>query len=204
MSAALDNRDYTLIIDRSGSMGETDQPGGKSRWDAAREGTEAVARKIQQLDPDGITLYTFAGTFNKHENVLDDKVKQIFTTEEPNGSTALAEVLEDAFNGYFKRKAQNETKANGEIIVVVTDGAPNDPAKVKRVIIEASKKMDRDEELGVQFVQIGGDDGATKFLKSLDDDLVSQGAKYDIVDTMTAEDLGNMTISEALARAITD
>ena len=29
----LENRDYTLIIDKSGSMSTNDQAGGKSRWE---------------------------------------------------------------------------------------------------------------------------------------------------------------------------
>src|SRR6185369_12385275 len=54
------DRDYTLIIDKSGSMSITDQPGGRSRWAAAEEGAVALAQKCSTLDPDGITLYLFA------------------------------------------------------------------------------------------------------------------------------------------------
>jgi hypothetical protein len=36
----LENRDYTLIIDRSSSMSTLDQPGGKSRWAAIQESTQ--------------------------------------------------------------------------------------------------------------------------------------------------------------------
>jgi hypothetical protein len=37
----LRNRDYTLIIDKSGSMSTKDQAGGKSRWDVMQESTLA-------------------------------------------------------------------------------------------------------------------------------------------------------------------
>jgi hypothetical protein len=53
------NRDYTLILDKSGSMSKTDQPGGRSRWVAAEESTLALARKCEKIDPDGLTVYTF-------------------------------------------------------------------------------------------------------------------------------------------------
>ncbi len=55
----LQERDYTLIIDKSGSMATPDQKGGRSRWVAAQESTFALANKCEQFDPDGITVYVF-------------------------------------------------------------------------------------------------------------------------------------------------
>lgn len=55
----LENRDYTLIIDKSGSMATPDQKGGRNRWVTAQESTLALASKCEQFDPDGITLYVF-------------------------------------------------------------------------------------------------------------------------------------------------
>jgi hypothetical protein len=63
------NRDYTLILDKSGSMSITDQ-GGKSRWSYAQESILALARKCEQLDPNGITVYTFSGRFKRYDNVI--------------------------------------------------------------------------------------------------------------------------------------
>lgn len=53
------NRDYVLVIDKSGSMSETDCPAGKSRWDYAKESTLAISQKLAEFDPDGISIYTF-------------------------------------------------------------------------------------------------------------------------------------------------
>jgi hypothetical protein len=64
--------------------------------------------------------------------------------------------------------------------------------------------MDRDEELAISFVQVGTDAQATKFLKVLDDELQSAGAKFDIVDTITMDDMEDMTLTEVLLNAITD
>lgn len=203
MSAVLQNRDYTLIVDKSGSMGTPDVHG-KSRWDAAREGTEALARKIQQFDPDGITLYTFSSGFNRYQNVTGEKVAQVWTENEPNGGTNLHTVLADALADYFKRKAAGQTKENGEMIVVVTDGEPNDRAAVAREIIAATQKMDRDEELAIGFIQIGKDSGATAYLKTLDDELVPKGAKFDIVDAVTQEESEGMTFVDLLTKFIND
>lgn len=200
----LQNRDYTLIIDKSGSMATKDQAGNKSRWTVMQESTLALASKCEELDPDGLTVYLFSGRFKRYENVTANRVTQLFQENEPSGTTNLAGVLEDALNDYFKRKQSAQTKQNGETILVVTDGEPDDRKAVMRVIIEASRKMDRDEELAISFVQVGTDATAKQFLKALDDDLQSAGAKFDIVDTVTMDDMEDMTLSEVLLNAITD
>ncbi|HAA30636.1 MAG TPA: hypothetical protein DCE56_26815 [Cyanobacteria bacterium UBA8553] len=200
----LEQRDYTLIIDKSGSMSMRDQLGGKSRWNVMQESTLALASKCEELDPDGITIYLFSGRFKRYDNVTASKVSQIFTENEPSGRTDLAGVLQDATNSYFQRKAAGQTKPNGETILVVTDGEPDDRKAVMKVIIEASRRMDRDEELAISFVQVGTDSQATKFLKVLDDELQGAGAKFDIVDTVTMDDMEDMTLTEVLLNAIVD
>ncbi|HEY9780455.1 MAG TPA: VWA domain-containing protein [Leptolyngbyaceae cyanobacterium] len=200
----LENRDYTLIIDKSGSMATPDQKGGRSRWVAAQESTLAVASKCEQFDPDGITIYLFSGRFKRYENVTASKVTQIFRENDPSGSTDLAAVLKHATDNYFERKAARQTKANGETILVVTDGEPDDRKAVMKVIIEASRRMDRDEELAISFIQVGTDSQATKFLKILDDELQGAGAKFDICDTITIDDMEDYSLSEILLNAIND
>ncbi len=200
----LENRDYTLIIDKSGSMSTPDQAGGKSRWFTAQESTLALARKCEQFDPDGITVYLFSGRFRRFDNVTADKVAQIFQENDPSGTTDLAGVLKSATDDYFARKAKGETKPSGETILVITDGEPDDRKAVMRVIIEASRKMERDEELAISLIQVGNDSLATQFLKALDNDLEGAGAKFDMVDTITLEDMEGFTLTEILLNAIND
>lgn len=200
----MSDRDYTLIIDKSGSMSTPDQVGGKSRWEIAQESTLALARKAEQFDPDGITVYVFAGRFKRYDDVTSAKVTQIFLENDPAGTTNLAGVLQDALNNYFQRKAAGKTKPNGEIILVITDGEPDDRKAVFEVIIHATRQMERDEELGISIIQVGSDAQATKFLKALDDQLQSVGAKFDICDTVTLDDLEEMSLVDVLTNAITD
>ena len=200
----LENRDYTLIIDKSGSMATPDQKGGRSRWVAAEESTFALASKCEQLDPDGITLYTFSGRFKRYENVTSNKVTQVFQENDPSGTTDLASVLKHATDNYFERKAAGETKLNGETILVITDGEPDDRKAVMKVIIETSRRMDKDEELAISFIQVGKDPHATRFLKVLDDEMQSAGAKFDICDTITMDDMEDYSLSEVLLNAIID
>ncbi|MEA5616370.1 VWA domain-containing protein [Cronbergia sp. UHCC 0137] len=200
----MSDRDYTLIIDKSGSMSTPDQTGGRSRWEIAQESTIALARKCEQFDPDGITVYLFSGRFKRYENVTAAKVAQIFQENDPAGTTNLASVLQDALNNYFKRKAAGTTKPNGETILVITDGEPDDRKAVFEVIIQATRQMERDEELGISMIQVGSDAQATKFLKALDDQLQGVGAKFDICDTVTLDDLEDMSLADVLMNAITD
>jgi hypothetical protein len=200
----LENRDYTLIIDKSGSMSIKDTPSGPSRWQMMQESTLALASKCEEFDPDGINVYLFSGKFKRYENVTAAKVSTIFYENDPSGRTDLAGVLTDALANYFQRKAKGETKPNGETIIVVTDGEPDDRKPVMRVIIEASQKMDRDEELAISFIQVGNDAQATRFLKILDDELQSAGAKFDLVDTITIDDMEDLSLKEVLLNAITD
>lgn len=202
--SVVQDRDYTLIIDKSGSMSTVDRPDGKTRWDIAQESTLALARKCEEFDPDGITVYLFSSRFRRYDNVTADKVTQIYQENEPMGRTDLAGVLQDAFNSYFQRKAAGTTKPNGETIFVITDGEPDDRKAVMRSIVEASQKIDRDKELAVSLIQVGKDRTAAEFLKALDDRLESAGAKFDIVDTIPMDDMEDMTLTEVLLNAIID
>lgn len=199
----LDNRDYTLIVDKSGSMMTPEGTGSKTRWSSAEESTFALAAKCEQLDPDGITVYVFSGRFQRYDNVTSAKVAQIFQENEPSGRTDLASVLKDAVNHYFQNKASGEGKS-GETILVITDGEPDDRKAVMKVIIEATRQMERDEELAISMIQVGNDAQATRFLKALDDELEGVGAKFDIVDTITIDDMEDYTLSEVLLKAIGD
>ena len=203
-NSVVQDRDYTLIIDKSGSMSTADQPGGKTRWQIAQESTLALARKCEEIDPDGITIYVFSGRFRRYDNVTSDKVAQVYLENDPMGRTDLASVLQDALDSYLGRKAQGSAKANGETILVITDGEPADRRAVMKQIIETSRKLDRDDELAISLIQVGSDRQATEFLKALDDQLQGAGAKFDIVDTITIDDMEDLTLAEVLLNAIKD
>ncbi len=200
----LENRDYTLIIDRSSSMSTLDQPGGKSRWAAIQESTLAVIRQCEKFDQDGLTVYLFSHRFKRYRNLTSDKIEQIFQEVELQGSSNLGNVLQDAINNYFQRKADGQTKPNGETIIVITDGEPHNRMGVTDAILDASGRIERAEELAISFIQVGSDPKVTRFFKALDDQLKGIGAKFDIVDTVTFDDMENMTLKEVLLKAIVD
>ena len=185
-------------------MSTPDQQGGRSRWDIAQESTLALARKCEQFDPDGITVYVFSGRFKRYDDVTSSKVAQIFQENDPAGTTNLPSVLQDATNNYFQRKAAGQIKPAGETILVITDGEPDDRKAVMEVIITASCRMEQDEELAISMIQVGSDPQATKFLKALDDQLQGVGAKFDICDAITLDDMEDMSLADILLNAIND
>jgi len=189
-------RDYVLIVDRSGSMGS---PFGNSTlWKQAEDAVLYLAPKVCDADPDGITLYFFNSHFSKYENVSSPKrVRDLFSQCEPSGGTNLTGVLSDAFKNHFLNNKP-------ETILVITDGEADDPRSVKQVIINATKRLQRDDELSISFVQIGNDSAAKKFLDALDDDLEKEGAKFDIVDTVTCDEMKGMSFNEFVMKSIYD
>ena len=204
-NSRLENRDYVLIIDKSGSMDTEDCAGGQSRWDASKEGTLQIAQKLSKFDPDGINVYTFDQGYKAFENTTPATVENIFKEVHPSGGTALVPVLSKVFADYAATKKAGKTKANGQIVLVVTDGQPTDQSAVAKLISDFTQTLDNgDGEFGISFIQVGKDAQASAFLKKLDDDLVGAGAKFDIVDTKTMDELGNMSIADALIAALDD
>lgn len=201
--AMLRNRDYTLMLDKSGSMAEP-LNATQSRWKGVEEAAIGLANKLTTLADKGFAMYLFSSKFHRTEGVDAAKVKQVFAENEPNGGTNLAEALDDALNNYFYRKEKGQAKPNGEIIAVMTDGRPDNEEQVAKVIVKATKKMDRDEELGISFIQVGNDAHATAYLKRLDDHLESEGAKFDIVNAITLDDMGDQNLTDVLVKALTE
>lgn len=198
----LKNYDFGLAVDSSGSMSNK-LPNGKSRWDAAREGTFAVANKIAEFDSDGIDVYRFASGVKAYRGVTPDKVDQIWQENSPMGSTALHKAIQEARKVWQETKAKGTTK-KGYILTVVTDGIPDDADAVAREIIDLANSLENDGEFGIQLLQVGDDASARDYLKSLDDDLTKRGAKYDIVDTTTFEEAENKPLTELLIGALLD
>lgn len=198
----LSNYDYVVMIDKSGSMSTNDCPGGRSRWAWVQEQALNLARKCAEFDNDGIDVVVFAGTPKDYKGVTPDKVEQIFKENSPGGSTDTAAAIKLVIDGYFSRKSSGSAKPL--IVLCFTDGAPNDQNEVANVIINATKKMDADEELAITFLQVGGDQGARSFLKFLDDGLEAKGAKFDIVDTKNDSEMDGLSTEDILIQAVTD
>lgn len=193
----LQEYDFVIAIDASGSMGETDTANGRSRWDYAQETVTAFARDLGALDSDGIDVVMFSGSnIQSFTGVTADKVKEVFASRSPRGSTPLAEALTES----LKLAGKSDKK---DFILVLTDGVPDDKDRAAAVIREASNKQETDDALTILFIQVGRDASATQYLRDLDDNL--KGAKFDIVDAKTIEEAEKFaTTAELVIAAIND
>lgn len=196
-TAVLSEYDFIVVIDKSGSMGEEDMPGGRSRWEYMQETATAFARDICKIDSDGIGVVLFSGTSVIAKDGCDvSAVKDIFGSNRPGGSTPLHSALTEA----LKLAGKSDKK---DFIIVFTDGVPDDQNAAAKVIRDASNKQETDDALTILFVQVGRDAGATKYLRSLDDDL--KGCKFDIVDAKTMDEAEQFSsTADLIVAAIND
>lgn len=196
-ASKLSEYDFILVVDKSGSMGEDDMPGNRSRYDYMQETAIAFARDITKIDSDGIGLVLFGGTsIVAQDGCGVDKVKELFANSRPGGGTPLAQALEAA----FKLAGKSDKK---DFIMVFTDGVPDDKAAAADVIRRQANKQETDDALTVLFVQVGRDPQATAYLRKLDDDLT--GCKHDIVDAKTMDEVEKFgSTAELVLAAIAD
>jgi len=207
----LSGRDYTLIIDRSGSMNTADtvvvpdamaknlgkNAGSQrlSRWKQVEGALEFLAPYVAAEDPDGVSVYFFSSGFDGHDGICSaNDAHKLFQSNSPTGGTYLAPVLIDAM--------EPDTLGRGETIFVLTDGAASDQYAVKTAIIEHTKKMCNAGMLSISFIQVGSDSGAGTYLEQLDNEL--HDAKFDIVDAMTKDEMHGKSFMEVIEMSLFD
>lgn len=176
--------DGIVVIDHSGSMSSgSTRFANKTRYQEVEEAAGAIAREMQHYDDDGITVIHFSSSVTVHDNVKSDKVAEVFKEHRPAGSTALHLALQAAID-----KAKTSTKQ--AVIVVYTDGAPDDERAVISVIEQAGRTLGR-PKIGFVFVQVGNDGGASAFLDKLD-----TGMSVDVTATVRAADADLLTVPQ--------
>lgn len=200
--ARLHNRDYYILLDKSGSMETADTPSGKSRWDYCKEESLLIAKKLTEFDPDGCTFVPFSGKPKVYPNTTPDTLDKIFAECWPGGGTDLAAALQVVYDDYAAQKKAKTQKSNGIMVVVITDGTPDNEDAVAKGIVKFANTLDHDDEAGISFLQVGSDAHATAYLKRLDDHLEKEGAKFDIVNAKTIDDLENVSLVDAMIAAL--
>ncbi|KAJ7851141.1 hypothetical protein B0H14DRAFT_2762173 [Mycena olivaceomarginata] len=208
--------DTVILVDDSGSM-TTAVRKNKTRWNEAGEALATLAETAQLYDKDGIDIYFLNNKTEAHNIMSSSEVQALFDTVKPAGATPTGErldqilkphllILEDA---QIKPDGTPIDKNSGQIIkainfIVITDGASTDDPKY--TIIDAATRL-KDlrnlslTQIGIQFVQIGNDPGATRALQELDDDLAKDKNIRDIVDTTPYSMLNPLT-SDGLIKVL--
>lgn len=198
-------RDFYLMVDKSGSMEELVKAGGSTtRWAEAQEATIALARWAEKYDDDGISVVLFGSNHKLYENVTagGDLVKKLFTENGPNGGTDTAGALKSILDSYWTRKATNASETKPLIIFCVTDGIPNNEQELIDVITDTANKVADADEIRINFIQVGDNADAKKFLHRLDTELT---CKYDIVNSKSEDEVSNYpSLSVAIEAMVND
>ena len=204
----LEDRDYTIIIARS-DAGRHHQHPWYEEWIEAQASLIDLAKKCQQFDSDGITLYEASTPMWKYKNSNVARLAEILQRQNTEPDSAkpteinLEEALKATFSDYFASKSNPKGK-KGAIIVAVLDQKPAKATAVAEIIVTAANKIDKDEEIGVSFIQIGDDLETREFLTDLDTNLQDRGARFDIVDTKFWHEIKRSSVVQFLIGAIND
>lgn len=180
--AFLGTFDTVFLIDDSGSMA------GRS-WREVAAALKSITPICTAHDADGIDIYFL----NKADEpqfrhiTSPEEVDRIFGRVRPQASTPTGTRLNAILKPYLKDLEQRGDSVKPLNIIVITDGQPSDDPE--SIIINAAKKLDALEappwQVGIQFFQVGQEEGAAEALRDLDDFLVERGGGIrDMVDTV--------------------
>lgn len=204
--AFLKDFDTVFLVDDSSSMSGP-------RWREAEEAIAAIAPICTQYDHDGIDIYFLnhrrtatSATGGSYTNITTAAdVQDIFNNVRPRGSTPVGRRLLEILTPYMRRVERMQAAQNADgttlppselyvkpmNIITITDGEFTDDAE--SVIVQVAKALDSPGvralpwQVGIQFFQIGDDEGVRRYLQELDDDLgkwCRDERLRDIVDTV--------------------
>ncbi|CAK5271841.1 unnamed protein product [Mycena citricolor] len=189
--------DVVVIMDDSSSMRHVEKNHEKSRWCEAVDALGALAGTAAKYDADGIEI-----RFLNHPKRLTrlksrEDVLRAISSIRPQGGTDIGEHLRKVLNSYTTKLNMSRYTPGWKIkrlnVIVITDGQSSDDPAIP--IINAAEEIARLKnkvplnQIGIQFIQIGSDPGATRSLQKLDDDLHQETGLPDIVDTVTYDQL---------------
>ncbi|KAJ6160497.1 hypothetical protein N7470_003893 [Penicillium chermesinum] len=201
--AFLKDFDTVFLVDDSSSMTARDRNSCKTRWQEAEEAIAAIAPICTQYDQDGIDISFLNHQGSSYSNITTaHDVAEIFHRVRPRGSTPVGRRLLEILTPYLRRVEQMQasrredgTLANAALyvkpinVITITDGEFTDDAE--SIIVDVARKLDKIHALpwqvGIQFFQIGDDQGVQRYLQELDDDLgkwCRDERLRDIVDTL--------------------
>lgn len=202
----LDNYQVVFLVDRSDSMdgGLGIGPQDISRWTWCRRELSNFAAFLENCSGTPretvFSVVPFNGEFEIQRAAKPLDLERIFNEIVPQGSTNLYAPMEAVLNDYFKDRALAAKK--GLLIIVLTDGLPNQGDKVDELIINTTKMMGRSDQVVISLIEVGKTEEADKLFKELDNELVGRGASADIVGARHFEDVLRDGLKETIYQAL--
>lgn len=189
--------DLAIVVDKSGSMKykfpDSDLD---SKWSWCARTVQGLSEHVGDSFGGKLHLVVFNAEAKVWRDCSLNDVEDVFSSYRPGGLTNISGAIESA--------AQLKTK-RPLLIAVITDGEPTYGGSVVDTLIDLSQRAGSRGDYVVTFLQIGlGGDTALNFFKVLDEDLVSRGAKFDIVDWKIFAELKRLGLARVLAEAIAD
>lgn len=199
--------DIVIIFDDSASMLIADGKSRRSRWEQAWDAVEILVCVGSKYDKDGIEIH-FLNKREKDTTVMNEAdVRRLRTAVGLPGKdtyTPLGDVLDTLLLEYMQKTGDKPGRrgVKKRIFLVITDGAASDAPEdsIARAANFFHKGQFPLDQVGVQFIQVGNDPEATKFLEDLDEDLTGCENTRDMVDTIksTGDDLEGDALIKAL------
>jgi uncharacterized protein with von Willebrand factor type A (vWA) domain len=204
MTVDLTKYDITLLVDKSGSMTQSD--GGTSRWENMQKSAIALTTFTTQYNKDGITLGFFDIQNTLYEKVTSDKVAQLFKDNSPMGASDVSTTLKKVLDSYIKHTVEGGIATKPLIVLCVVSGEFNEKS-LNQVLTETAKKLDNSGELKITFIQIGKDPKiatALEHLETVINTVNKKGEKINIVAVKPLKKILNMSLEEVLKASLTD
>ena len=205
--ARLSGYDCMLMLDCSGSMGNRIVSLGKvngkttTRWNWCKDQMITLYDKGACYFPEGITLIPFANKFAIINEARQPAIHQIFRQLSPEGGTNMALPLSFLIDDYFRRKSSSQGRIKPIVIAILSDGEGNAHI-LRQVIINATRRMSEPREILITFLAVDATELGRPVIEALDNNLVNAGAKYDIVDSRSFEELEKYGLMKMLIAAL--
>jgi Mg-chelatase subunit ChlD len=216
----LADHDVILLVDKSWSMGTNDchvphfmtgklgsflnlaasQSDDRiSRWDWCLAQTTQMAKQTERVLLQGFSVILFDGRYSIYPHVNAKQLKKIFSDNNPGGSTKLEGPLSATFSDYFQRM-QSGGKTKPLVVGIITDGCPTHPEEVRETIASATHRMKNPDEITIVFFMVGEHDRkGEEFVYRASHDLQDDGARFNIVKSVSFIDLERSGLARALA-----
>ncbi|MCJ1423906.1 hypothetical protein MMC29_001791 [Sticta canariensis] len=228
----LDSYDTVFLVDDSPSMaGE--------RWELVKKILNRSTTVAMCYDPDGVDMHFFNNKNANQDNIKDPVIaEEIHQNIELRGNTPLLHQLSehlDCYRRIFETRNADEINFKGYNLIILTDGKSDeefeDPDEVsdredakvnsaayrliRKEIVKMARAFDKAQagrtQVGIQFCQIGNDEGAHAFFRYLDNNLKGRyklgrdASALNMVDTIhcsTEADLTEEFLHKLLVGAI--
>lgn len=192
-----------VLVDRSDSMkaGLGIGPGDISRWTWCEQQVKDLTKFCQGKLAGGITIIPFNDVYQVLPNCSSKDLEYMYDNVIPEGSTNIYNPLQAVISEQLRTAAAERVPM---LIVILTDGLPNQGDPLDTLIMDATKKIDSPTDLIITFFQIGKTLESDELLQRLDKELVSSGASMDIVKCRYFEELLSIGLKQAMLESVED